>query len=461
MTRWLPDPVDLPRPVYLSLAGQIAHAIGAGTLMPGAQMPTQRALAEQLGISVQTVSRAYEELIRQGLLTGEVGRGTFVRASRSEPEPPYIPERLSEVVDLSILKPVSDTLHLERLRAGLAGLAAELPTSVALSFRPNVALARCREAAVGWLRHCGLETPAKNVIVTNGATPGMTIALMTAVRPGGLVVTETIGHHTLVPLCSYLGLRLEGLEIDEEGVLPEAFERACRESEIAALFVHPNGSSPTSALMGPARRAALVEIARRHRVLIIENDAWGPLLESAPAPLASLAAERTLYVTSLSKCVMPGLRTGFLVVPDHLIPAAANRQLVTNWMATAMLAELATRWIEDGTVLELARWQRSALRRRQTIAAQILGGLPYRAHAEGLQIWLSLPPGVLEDRFVAQARVHGVAVAPGSSFAVGSQPHRAAIRIAIGPPGEVELRGGLSTLVDLYRSEPEPVLLAI
>jgi DNA-binding transcriptional MocR family regulator len=461
MTRWLPDPAGLHRPVYLSLAGQIARAIADGTLRAGCPMPTHRELAGRLAISVQTVSRAYAELIRQGLLVAEVGCGTFVRPLKAEPAPPFIPERIPEIVDLSILKPVSEALHLGRMQAALAALAADLPASVALSFRPNIALARHRTVAVGWLRHCGLETMAKNVLVTNGATPGMSIALMTAARTGGCVLTEEIGHHTLVPLCSYLGLRLAGLAIDHEGVLPDAFERACRNSEVSALFVHPNAASPTSALMGAARRGDLVELARRYQVQIIENDTCGPLIESGLPPLAALAPERTLYVTSLTKCVMPGLRTGFLVVPDPLVPAAANRQLVTSWMATALLAEIAARWIEDGTALSLVRWQRNALRRRQKIAAEILRDLPYSAHPGGLQVWLRLPAGVREDQFVAQARLHGVGLAPGASFATSPDPGWPAVRIAIGATSEAELRVGLGIVADLHRSRPEPPLLAI
>jgi DNA-binding transcriptional MocR family regulator len=275
------------------------------------------------------------------------------------------------------------------------------------------------------------------------------------------VLTEEVGHHTLVPLCSYLGLRLAGLAIDREGVLPDAFERACRNGEASALFVHPNAASPTSALMGAARRGELVELARRHQVQIIENDAWGPLIESGLPPLAALAPERTLHVTSLTKCVMPGLRTGFLVVPDPLVPAAANRQLVTTWMATALLAEIAARWIENGTALSLVRWQRTALRRRQKIAAEILRDLPYSAHPGGLQVWLPLPAGVREDQFVAQARLHGVGIAPGASFATSPDPGWPAVRIAIGATGEAELRAGLGIVADLYRSRPEPTLLAI
>src|SRR5690606_36295775 len=110
MTIWRPDPALIRRPAYLSLAEQFASAIGDGKLENGARLPTHRQLADILHLSVQTVSRAYEELNRRGLISGEIGRGTFVHTRRPEPEPPYLPERLGEVIDLSILKPVCDPM---------------------------------------------------------------------------------------------------------------------------------------------------------------------------------------------------------------------------------------------------------------------------------------------------------------------------------------------------------------
>ena len=103
MTKWRPDPSQLRRPAYLSLAEQIANAITDGKLSDGMQLPPHRKLADDLHLSVQTVSRAYDELSRRGLISGEIGRGSFVQARPREPEPPYLPERLGEVIDLSIL----------------------------------------------------------------------------------------------------------------------------------------------------------------------------------------------------------------------------------------------------------------------------------------------------------------------------------------------------------------------
>ncbi len=462
MTNWLPHPSALKRPIYLSLADHIARAIESGVLGPGARLPTHRSLAHALGVSVQTVSRTYEELTRRGLVGGEVGRGTFVRAGASEPAPPFIPEgRQVGLIDLSILKPVGERRHVERMRAALSDLRDSLPPTVLFSFRPSVVQRRHREVASDWLERCGIATSPDRVHITNGATPAMTIALMSAAPPGCLVATEAIGHHTLIPLAKYLGLRLKGIEVDEDGIVPEALAEACRASEVKVLVVTPSAANPTVTLVSPARRAALVEIARRHDLLIVENDAWGPLVAERPPPFAALAPERSLYITSFTKCVMPGLRVGYLVAPEVMISAVANRHLVANWIATPLIVEIATRWIADGTAWELLEWQRAALAARHALADRVLGALPRRAHPNSLHIWLPLPPPWDEDTLVAHARLQGVAVAPGGAFATEPPVAPPAVRISLGSTSTAELRQGLEVIARLVRGAPEPTLLAI
>jgi DNA-binding transcriptional MocR family regulator len=410
---------------------------------------------------VQTVSRAYEELIRRGLVSGEIGRGSFVQTQRREPEPPYLPERPGEVVDLSILKPVCESMHLERMKEALGWLAETLPASSALSFRPNMVFPRHRAIAVEWLRLCGIDISPQNISVTNGATAAMTVALMSVAPPGSTVATEAIGHHTLVPLARYLGFNLEGLPIDDNGILPEALDEACRHSDIRAVFVQPSVINPTATLMGSVRRAELAEVARRHDIAIIENDVLGPLVEDRAPPLAYFAPERTLYVTSFTKVTVPGLRIGYLAAPDRHVAAVANRHLVSNWMATPMVAEIASKWVSDGTAMELVRWQRAALRSRQEIAAEVMGEIRYRSQRDGLHLWLELPDDRSEEGFVAQARLQGVAIAPGQSFRIADAPWKPAVRISLGSTTEGELRAGLGVVTKLLLGDPEHLLLAI
>ncbi len=462
MTIWPPNPHTLRRPAYKSLAEALIRAVDAGELRNGDRLPTHRNLAYHLGLSVQTVSRAYDELIRRGVIIGEVGRGTFVRAGGGEARTPYLPDNQhGAVIDFSILKPVFEPFHLDTMRQALKGLGKDLPASAISSFRPSGALRKYSQPALKWLQGCGLTVSGQSLLLTNGATSAMSVALMTAAKPGDLVVTEEMGHHTLKPLSRYLGLRLRGLEIDGEGIVPAAFKAACEHNPVKALYVMPTGLGPCATTLSRPRRTALAAIARKHNVLIIENDAWGPLQPARPEPIAVQAPERTFYFTSLTKCIMPGLRFGMLIVPETYESAVANRHLVTNWMVTTLMAEIAARWIEDGTADALLRWQRRALGDRNRLASKVLTGTTFHGSKNGMHIWLPIPGQWSEAAFVAHARLNGVAVAPGASFAMSGSNRHGGVRICLGTESADTFEQGLKVISRLARSEPEPALLAL
>ena len=464
MTIWPPNPQDLRRPAYRSLAECLIRAVEAGELQSGDRLPTHRQLSNSLQLSVQTISRAYEDLIRRGFVTGEVGRGTFVRGNGLKTSNPWQNENRDQgdsLIDCSILQPVSASIHMQNMRTALAQLSEELPASVILSFRPTTAQRLYRDAAATWLARCGFDTCPEVVQLTNGNTSAMTVSLMASTNVGELVVTEQMGHHTLKPLTRYFGLRLKGLETDDQGIVPEDFERACVGDSVKALYVMPSGLNPLARMMGIERREALCEVARKYDVLVIENDAWGPIQPQRPVPIATLAPERTFYFTSFTKCIMPGLRSGYLVVPETLAAAAANSHLVSNWMATPMMAEIASRWIKDGTALKLLEWQMAALGQRNRMAARLLGDIPFHASPNGMHIWLPLPPSWSEESFVAHARLHGVAVAPGSAFAVSDTATHSGVRICLGVATDTALERGLEIIARLVRNRPEPALLGI
>lgn len=433
MTKWPPDPGTLKRPAYRSLIQVIETAIQNGTLQPGDRLPTQRRLAFDLNLSVQTVSRAYDKLIEAGKIVGEVGRGTFVRAAQEDVTMPFVPRGAARaLLDMSILKPVIDHAHEDAFRSALRAIARACPRAVLEASRPDRQGASTTDAVRRWLGLCGLEGGDSAVITTNGSTSAMTVAMMTAAQPGDLVVSEEIGHHTLRPLARFLGLRLQGVTVDEGGICPRALEDVCRAEGVKALYLMPGGLNPLAFTMSERRRADVVDVARRYDLQIIENHAWGPLQDAPPPPIAALAPERTLFFTSLTKCLMPGLRVGYLVVPDHLGAAAGNRHLVTNWMATGLMTEIADRWLGDGTAEALLNRQRLALGDREAFARRVLEGLEVGTSANGLHAWLECRDAQEERALVEALRAEGVAVAPGASFAIGPHYRHTGIRIALG-----------------------------
>lgn len=460
MTKWHPDPGQLRRPVYISLADQFTAAIKSGKLVKDDKLPAHRDLAYDLKISIQTVSKAYDVLARRGLVSGEVGRGTYVKAGGAAPPSPYIAERLANEIDLSIVTPVCTPFHLKQMKDALHLIGDSLSPAAALSFRPNTIFPRHNEAAARWLSTLGVETTPRNLLVTNGASSAFAAALLSAAGPGAILAAEEICYHVIRPLADYLGIRVRPIAADADGMVPEALEEACLRDEVRAVTLQPNLANPTASLMPEGRRHTIVETARRHDVAIIENDVFGPLLSRRPRPIAALAPERTLYITGFTKVALPGLRIGYVAAPDHLTATIANRHLMANWMATPVMAEIATLWLGDGTMQALVDWQREALGQRHRIVSTALEGAAYRAHPEGLHFWLPLPPEHDELAFVSQARTRGVAVAPSTPFSLSGNP-AGAVRVSVGATEADELRAGLDILASLLRAAPDRSVLAL
>jgi len=425
-------------------------------LEPGERLPSQRDLALALDVSLQTISRAYEELRRRNLVTGEIGRGTFISARQSLKKMPFGSVRMEEhVAEMSIFKPVVDDHHEISMRQALAALSDDMPKDVMFSFRPNEGSPRHRKAGVAWLRLCGIDTDPGHVMITNGVTQGTTTALLTAAKPGQTIVTEAVGHHSLTALCSFLGLNIKGLAIDRDGIIPEAFDKACTSGDVAALYLIPNLANPTVYLMSEERRKELAEIARHHQIFIIENDVLGPLVSNRPPPLSTHAPERSFYLTGFSKCLMPGLRSGYIVVPSGLFRSTRNRLLATTWMATPLMAEIVARWVVDGTARKLMLWQRKAILERNKIARQLLGEVDFYGHPNGFHIWLPLPGRWRATAFVEQALEQGVTIAPADAFLIDFESEVRAVRVSLGPAGMADFKRGLRVLRQLVERETE------
>ena len=459
MTKWIPKREALDRPLHIGIANLIRAAISDGQLAVGERLPPHRTLADILRVSVHTVSKAYDEVTRAGLIGGQVGRGTFVLDPAQSSRQPFLMERTDQgLIDLSIARPLYDNIHVSRMQSALAEMSEGVNPDTYLACRPNIGLGEHRHAGVKWLSKCGLETSTANVVMTNGVSHGMATALSSVARHGDVVVTDVIAHHLIVSLCSYLGLRLQGLRMDEEGVLPDAFEEACKQQDVKVFFTVPTLASPSVNLMSTERRKDLIRIARQYDILIVEDDVLGPLPETRPTPISALAPERSIYLTSFTKCVMPGLRTGYLVAPEALLPSIIGRLIVFSWMATPFISELASRWIDDGTADELVLWQREKIAERHTIVAEELAEFDWVGHPAALHFWLALPEQWTSHSMVEHAKALGVAVAPPQPFMTAQCEPLNAVRIAVGGVARTErFQQGLALIKGLLKRSPEPL----
>ncbi len=301
-----------------------------------------------------------------------------------------------------------------------------------LACRPIVGLDHHRMAGATWVNRYGHAVGPERVMLVNGCAHGLLVALATLTKPGDIVATEALTDHGLIALAGILHFRLRGIEHDEHGIVPDALERAARASDVKVLVLTPNYANPTATVMPEDRREHVAKIARLQDIVIVEDDVFGPLLPQPIPPVAAFDPDRALYIASLTKTVVSGFRVGYIVAPKALLPRLETRLRAGSWMATPLGAEIATRWIEDGTAAELVTWQQTEMRERLDLVPRHLAGRAYRAMPHTPHIFLDLPSTWRAANFATHARFQQVAVTPAEPLVVGESPEPQAIRIALG-----------------------------
>jgi len=447
-TSWMPALGREDGPLYLAIAGAIATDIAAGRLKPGTRLPPQRVLADALGIDFTTVTRAYAEAGKRGLVEGRVGHGTYVRLRQSHAVP-----AAGRAVDISMNLPpwFEDAALNARMQAGIQAAAGEGP-SLLLAYQDPGGAEGDRMAGAHWLQSRLPGVTADRIAVCPGTQGALVASLKLLTRPGDTVCVEALAYPGFLALAAHQGIRVQPVAMDENGLLPESFETACIGHRPKALYCTPTFHNPTIATMPLTRRRKLVEIARRHNVPIIEDDAYGALPRMPVPPLAALAPDCVYHIAGLSKCLSPALRIAYLVLPDARIQArAADAIRAFAGMASPFSAAIVTRWMEDGVadaVLAAIREETSA---RQAIAAGLLPAA--KSNPECFHAWLTLPDGWTAGALASRARLHGIGLVTADVFATAKAPE--AVRIGLGAPRtRADLTHGLEILADLLQRGP-------
>lgn len=455
MTIWIPDISDRPGPKYLAIAAAVSQAISDGTLPPGEKLPPQRNLAYDLGVTLGTVTRAYDEIKRRGLVDGEVGRGTYVLPREAKKSELFFLAKPTEnnQIDFTHATPISG-LAGKMLSRTLADLSHEMDLNPLMDYQILSGLKEHLQAGATWLKRCGIHAQADQVILTSGAQHGNLISLMTLTTPGDTILAEELTYPGFIHTARQLGLKLEPVAMDEQGLIPAALKEAALRTGARVAYCIPNIQNPTTRTMPADRVQELAETARELDLLMMEDDVWGGLTLRPAPPLAEFAPERVFHVTSLSKAMAGGLRVGYVHAPRAYVDNLRAAVRLSNWMTPPLMAEIARRWIEDGTGEELANWQRKAAARRLNYAINVLKDQKFSYHPAGHFIWLELPSPWRVGDFKEAAEARGVLVPSTESFVVGRQAAPHAIRIGIGTHNvdEDTVFKGIDVLADILGS---------
>ncbi len=459
-TIWLPELVAGEGPKYLALARALRDAIGKGDLAEGAQLPTVRDLAWRLSVTPGTVSRAYQIATQEGLLEATVGRGTFVAARRPRLGPSQsifaervLPEDTGRIDLRSPLLPeVGQT-------AAMAEALRNISTQNSLdwlNYPSQTEEVDLREAICDWLGERVLgPVGAQDIMLTHGGQNSIGLILDCCLRGDRpVVLTEDLSYPGFRYAARAARAEVIGVELDAEGMRPDALEAACRRYGPQVVCLTPAGQNPTTAQMSAKRMAEIVSIAERYNLQIVEDECYPAMTGSNPT-LRALAPDRVWYVGSLSKTVSAALRFGYVVCPTGMGEAgrltAQHSFFALSRVVTAICLDL----FASGAAVQVRDRVTAEYSERLQLVVNHLGafnlswqpGLPF--------VWLNMPNGWRASTFAQQAEEAGVLMRPADQYAMvhGRAPN--AVRLALGGhSSQAELVRGLGILSDLLARPP-------
>lgn len=444
---WTPRLAPPPGLAHERLTAALAEDILTGVIPAGARLPAHRDLAHRLGISLGTVTRAYETLQRRGLANAQKGRGMFVNQMALRDE-----ARASTRIDLSVNLP-PPVLTAPMFKALLGRVAEKVDANhfnayEAPAGRPSHRTLLARRLA----DERGLAFDPDRLFITSGAQHAIFIALASA--PPGPVAIEALTYPGALRAARMLGREFVPLEMDEQGVTPESLRAAlARPNPPRVAYLMPSMQNPTGALMQEARRHAIADLARAADLTLIEDDVYAVFAPALPA-LAQLAPERTFHIESLSKSLAPGLRTGYLLAPAGTTEACNHWVQATRSMADPLSGLIMEQGLAEGLDRSVAQSIRAQARTRCRMARERLGTWLAPQPVDGLHVWLPLPTARARDVVLAAAR-RDIQLAPPEAFMADPQAPEAGLRICLGNAETEQLERALDVIGSLLAETSE------
>ena len=455
MTNWLPDMSQGSGPLYVRLAERIEEAITNGTLPTGTKLPPQRDLAFDIGVTIGTVGRAYTLVRERGLVSGEVGRGTFVLGGEADQQ--IAPASIGGISAGTRAMVQPGKLRMDSTSAPSVGQSETIArlTHAILRDHPDEVVdytrvwpSSWREAGSRWLRSGSWAPDPDSVVAANGAHAAVLAVVAALTAPGDRIAYEELTYSSIARSANLIGRRSVLIGSDDHGADPEDFERLCAQQHPKIAFLIPSLQNPTLAIMPLERRKAIIEVARKYNVWLIEDAVYGQLLIDQPATFAELAPERTFHVGGLSKTVAAGVRGGWVSCPANFAPRVQTAHKMVTGGIPFLLGELASQLVLSGEADAIRASVRREIEAREAIARQSFAGLDFQSHHLAPFLWMRLPEPWLSTTFKSAALNEGVLVNDEDEYKPG-RTERIYHRIRVGfsaPTTRQAVQSGFSTI---------------
>ncbi|UXN59891.1 PLP-dependent aminotransferase family protein [Phyllobacterium zundukense] len=463
MTNWLPELEPGKGPLYLQLADRIETDIAGGILAPGTKLPPQRNLAFDIGVTIGTVGRAYNLIRERGLVSGEVGRGTYVTDHKdaalvqapphTEPfggtrGPVATPGKIR--MDSTAAIEVGQSDAMEQL---LAEITRQFPRE--MSSYSRTLPGSWQEAGSKWLSGAGWAPEPASIVPTLGAHSAILAVIAAITVPGDRVAFEDLTYCSAARSVNLMGRRSIILHTENGSATPDDFERLCAQQHPKLVFLMPSLHNPTATTMPEEHRRAIVEIARRHNVWIIEDEIYGSVMGLDHIKIADLAPERTFHIGGLSKSVAAGVRGGWVACPPHLAARVHTaHKMVTGGMPFIM-AELGAQLVNSGEADAIRGKVQTEIAAREAIARSVFAGMEFSSQPLSPFLWVKLPDPWLSGTFKSAALNEGVLVDDEDEFKPGRTEkvfHRVRLGLTV-PETRDEVVQGFSILRRLMETD--------
>ncbi|WP_199610277.1 aminotransferase-like domain-containing protein [Flocculibacter collagenilyticus] len=453
---WQPNLAGYAGPKYKALADAISDAILKGELASEVKLPPQRRLADALGVTVGTVTRAYALVEQRGHVEARVGSGTYVCPSKTVSQ--YALNHDPDKIDFATCR--APQLEQARMMAiGFEQLSKSPDLLVQLGeYQVNPPPYQLNQYQL-WLEQQGVvfasgEAPSE-LHFSYGGQHAIYAYLSATCRPGDSIVCEALCYPGVVKAAQRLGLKILSVEMDEQGMVPDKLSSLCKQQKPKCMYVTPNNQNPTCAAMSLQRRQELIAVAQQYDVAIIEDEVNFCTVEHRLPTLQSLAPERVTYISSFSKRFMAGLRIGMLVTPNVYALAVKQALHANTWMVSPFMFELGYQWLKNGDMARIQSCITDEMRKRQRAATAVLGNMDVQLQFGGYNLWVVLPPHASANRLANHLAEQGVVVRVASDFA-SHQPHNKAelpnaLRLSLSAPQRfTDVERGLRLITQAY-----------
>lgn len=470
---------DGRQPLYMQIVAQIQDRIRGGALPAGTRLPPIRELARDLGLTRLTVHNSYAELQADGWIESFVGRGSFVAerpGARGQLRPsPVLPPRpllrlgsMGEIMQLAHQPDMisfaqaaaaPETFPVRDFNRALQQVVAERGAAL-FDYGATQGEEPVRQQLARWLLDRNVVATPEQIVVVGGAQQGIDVALRALTEPGDTILVEEPTYLGMVERMQMQGLRLVAVPIDEHGIRPEALETAVAMHQPRLLYTIPTFHNPTGVSMSEQRREAVLDLARRNELPILEDDIYGHLSYDDPAP-SPLAASDTsglvVYLSSFSKVLMPGLRFGLLVARPPLLDALVGIKRLADLHSPQLIQHAMAAYLERGQFAAHIRETRTLyLKRRDAMIASLRRHFPpgarFNVPAGGLCVWVELPAGVRSAELYHDAIAQGVVFAPGAAF-FPERPAKDFVRLSFAALAPDTIERGIAVLGGLLAEQ--------